>query len=49
MDYAMPPPKPEPVTTIAWRLAHLIVVFASTKRHTLMARLHLWHGGRDGL
>ena len=30
MDYAMPPPDPEPVTTIAWRLAHLIVSFAST-------------------
>ena len=30
MDYAMPPRDREPVTTIAWRLAHLIVVFAST-------------------
>jgi DinB superfamily len=29
-DYDEPPRKPEPVTTIAWRLAHLIVVFAST-------------------
>ena len=29
MDYALPPPDPEPVTTIAWRLAHIIVaVFA---------------------
>ena len=25
MDYAMPPQDPEPVTTIAWRLAHIIV------------------------
>jgi hypothetical protein len=25
MDYAMPPPDPEPVTTIAWRLGHIIV------------------------
>jgi hypothetical protein len=25
MDYALPPPEPAPVTTIAWRLAHLIV------------------------
>jgi DinB superfamily len=25
MDYGMPPPDPEPVTTIAWRLAHIIV------------------------
>jgi hypothetical protein len=29
MDYAMPPHDREPVTTIAWRLAHLIVVFAA--------------------
>jgi len=29
MDYGEPPHDPEPVTTIAWRLAHLIVVFAS--------------------
>jgi hypothetical protein len=25
MDYAFPPPDPAPVTTIAWRLAHIIV------------------------
>lgn len=30
MDYGEPPQAPEPVTTIAWRLAHLIVGFAST-------------------
>jgi len=30
MNYAMPPRDREPVTTIAWRLAHLIVMFAST-------------------
>ncbi|MBB6569444.1 DinB family protein [Kribbella sandramycini] len=30
MDYAEPPPGPEPVTTIAWRLAHLIGGLAST-------------------
>jgi hypothetical protein len=30
LDYAMPPQDPEPVTTIAWRLAHIIVgVFGS--------------------
>jgi hypothetical protein len=29
IDFAYPPPDPEPVTTIAWRLAHVIVgVFA---------------------
>lgn len=26
VDFAMPPPDPPPVTTIAWRLGHLIVV-----------------------
>jgi hypothetical protein len=30
MDYAAPPHDREPVTTIAWRLAHLIVGFASS-------------------
>ena len=30
MDYAEPPHDREPVTTIAWRLAHLIVNFASS-------------------
>jgi len=25
IDFAYPPPSPEPVTTIAWRLGHLIV------------------------
>lgn len=29
-EYAEPPHETEPVTTIAWRLAHLIVGFAST-------------------
>ena len=30
MDYGMPPPDPEPVTTIAWRLGHIIIgVFGS--------------------
>jgi hypothetical protein len=28
VDYGYPPPGPEPVTTIAWRLAHLIAGFA---------------------
>ncbi|TDD58824.1 DinB family protein [Kribbella antibiotica] len=30
MDYQQPPPDPAPVTTIAWRLAHLSVGLAST-------------------
>jgi len=25
VDYQFPPPEPAPVTTIAWRLSHLIV------------------------
>lgn len=29
MDYALPPHNPEPVTTVAWRLAHLISELAS--------------------
>jgi hypothetical protein len=29
MDYGSQPTEPEPVTTIAWRLAHLIDVFGS--------------------
>ena len=30
LDFGEPPHDPEPVTTIAWRLAHLIVGFAET-------------------
>jgi hypothetical protein len=33
MDYAEPPHEREPVTTIAWRLAHVIVGFASACGH----------------
>jgi hypothetical protein len=34
VDIAFPPPQPEPVTTIAWRLAHVIVgVLAVRVRH----------------
>lgn len=34
MDYAMPPNDPEPVTTIAWRLAHLIVGVLGSRNAT---------------
>jgi hypothetical protein len=38
IDFAYPPPQPEPFTTIAWRMAHVIVgVFA--------ARTHSHFGG----
>ena len=38
IDWAYPPPRPAPVTTIAWRLAHIIVgVFG--------ARVHSHFGG----
>ena len=38
IDFAYPPPQPEPVTTIAWRMAHVIVgVFAM--------RVHSHFGG----
>jgi hypothetical protein len=34
VDFAVPAPRPEPVTTIAWRLAHVIVgVFAVRSHH----------------
>ena len=33
-DFAYPPPEPEPVTTIAWRLAHVIVGVLAVRNHT---------------
>ena len=33
-DFAYPPPDPEPVTTIAWRLAHLIVGVLAVRVHS---------------
>ncbi|BBX18600.1 serine/arginine repetitive matrix protein 1 [Mycolicibacterium duvalii] len=38
VDFAYPPPQPEPVTTIAWRLAHVIV-------GVLAVRVHAHFGG----
>jgi len=38
VDFAYPPPKPEPFTTIAWRMAHIIV-------GVLAARTHAHFGG----
>ena len=37
-DFAHPPPQPEPLTTIAWRMAHVIV-------GVLAARVHSHFGG----
>ena len=34
IDFAYPPPDPEPVTTIAWRLAHLIVGVLAVRVHS---------------
>ncbi|ADU01079.1 MULTISPECIES: DinB family protein [Mycolicibacterium] len=34
VDFAYPPPTPEPVTTIAWRLAHLIVGVLGARTHS---------------
>ncbi len=34
IDYAYPPPQPEPVTTIAWRLAHVIVGVLAARTHS---------------
>ncbi|ORB27660.1 DinB family protein [Mycolicibacterium parafortuitum] len=34
VDFAYPPPQPEPVTTIAWRLAHVIVGVLAARTHS---------------
>ncbi|MDR3661723.1 MAG: DinB family protein [Mycobacterium sp.] len=34
VDFAYPPPNPEPFTTIAWRLAHVIVGVLATRSHS---------------
>ena len=33
IDFAHPPPRPDPVTTIAWRLAHVIVGVFGARTH----------------
>ncbi|MBC2932023.1 DinB family protein [Nocardioides sp. zg-1228] len=33
-DFADPPPQPEPLTTIAWRMAHVIVGVLATRAHS---------------
>ncbi len=33
IDFAYPPPRPEPFTTIAWRLAHVIVGVLAVRNH----------------
>lgn len=34
IDFSYPPPRPEPFTTIAWRLAHVIVGVFATRNHS---------------
>lgn len=34
VDFASPPPQPEPFTTIAWRLAHVIVGVLAMRNHS---------------
>ena len=34
IDFAYPPPEPAPVTTIAWRLAHVIVGVLAMRAHS---------------
>jgi hypothetical protein len=34
IDFAYPPPEPEPFTTIAWRLAHVIVGVLAMRNHS---------------
>jgi hypothetical protein len=33
VDFAFPPPQPEPFTTIAWRMAHVIVGVLAMRNH----------------
>jgi hypothetical protein len=33
IDFAYPPPRPEPFTTIAWRMAHVIVGVLAMRNH----------------
>lgn len=33
IDFAYPPPQPEPFTTIAWRMAHVIVGVLAVRNH----------------
>ncbi|MEW5812413.1 MAG: DinB family protein [Actinomycetota bacterium] len=37
VDFAYPPPQPEPFTTIAWRMAHLIVGVLAMRSHSHFA------------
>jgi len=34
IDFAFPPPRPEPFTTIAWRMAHVIVGVLAMRNHS---------------
>lgn len=34
IDFSYPPPQPEPVTTIAWRMAHVIVGVLAMRAHS---------------
>jgi DinB superfamily len=34
VDFAFPPPEPQPFTTIAWRLAHVIVGVLAMRNHS---------------
>ena len=34
IDFAYPPPQPEPFTTIAWRMAHVIVGVLAVRTHS---------------
>jgi hypothetical protein len=51
VDFAYPPPQPEPVTTIAWRLAHVIVGVLAVRAHSHFdgppASYETWHYATD--
>ena len=51
IDYAFPPPEPAPFTTMAWRMAHVIVGVLAMRNHSHFggppADYHSWHYATD--
>ncbi|BBZ79584.1 hypothetical protein MANY_49210 [Mycolicibacterium anyangense] len=51
VDFSYPPPRPEPFTTIAWRLAHVIVGVLAMRNHAHFAGppadYQSWHYAAD--
>jgi DinB superfamily len=51
IDFAFPPPQPEPFTTIAWRMAHAVVGVLAMRNHSHFggppADYQSWHYATD--